>query len=142
MRGTFFRGGLPAWRKQVSRIGSDGTSNERGDYFGALRHWERVSEVRQQSLGAEHPDTLMSVSNLASVYESLGRYGDAERLYLRELPASERVLGAEHPDTLRSAASLAALFGRQGPVSGTPSGYLSACWQRWSGCWGLNIRTH
>ena len=56
---------------------------ERGDYSGAQRLWERVLEVRQQSVGAEHPDTLASVNNLASLYASQGRYGEAEPLYVR-----------------------------------------------------------
>jgi Tetratricopeptide repeat len=53
-----------------------------------------------RSPGPEHPDTLSSVNNLAGLYESTGRYAEAEPLYKRALEARERVLGPEHPDTL------------------------------------------
>ena len=65
-------------------------------------------------LGAEHPDTLSSANNLAGLYESQGRYGEAEPLYVRVLAARERVLGAEHPSTLISVNNLAGLYERQG----------------------------
>jgi hypothetical protein len=65
-------------------------------------------------LGAEHPRTLISVNNLASLYNSQGRYGEAEPLYRRALAARERVLGAEHPRTLISVNNLAFLYKSQG----------------------------
>ena len=49
-----------------------------------------------------------------SLYESQGRYGEAEPLYRRALEARERVLGPEHPDTLTSVNNLAALYQAQG----------------------------
>ncbi|APZ54423.1 Tetratricopeptide repeat-containing protein [Salipiger abyssi] len=65
-------------------------------------------------MGPEHPDTLTSVNNLAVLYRSTGRYGEAEPLYRRALEARERVLGPEHPDTLRSVNNLAALYENTG----------------------------
>ena len=50
-------------------------------------------------LGAEHPDTLGSVNNLAYCLETLGDASAALPLYRRALESSERVLGAEHPTT-------------------------------------------
>ena len=38
-------------------------------------------------LGREHPDTLTSVNNLAALYDTQGRYGEAEPLYKRALEA-------------------------------------------------------
>jgi len=73
----------------------------------AYRYAERV-------LGAEHPDTLVTVNNLALLYKSNGRYGEAEPLSRRALAARERVLGAEHPDTLVSVDNLASLYRAQG----------------------------
>ena len=52
------------------------------------------SRAHEKSLGAEHPGTLRLVNNLAAIYESQGRYGEAEPLYVRTLAASERVQGA------------------------------------------------
>ena len=68
-------------------------------------------------LGREHPDTLLSVNNLAALYHAQGRYSEAEPLYKRALEASERVLGREHPDTLQSVNNLAALYETQGRYS-------------------------
>jgi tetratricopeptide (TPR) repeat protein len=74
----------------------------------------RAMQVREQVLGAEHPDTLASVNNLALLYKSQGRYAEAEPLHQRELAACERVQGSEHPDTLISVNNLAALYESQG----------------------------
>ncbi|MDJ0726919.1 MAG: tetratricopeptide repeat protein [Prochloraceae cyanobacterium] len=41
-----------------------------------------------------------SLNNLANLYESQGRYSDAEPLYLEALAIVERVLGVNHPNTI------------------------------------------
>ena len=64
-------------------------------------------EASERTLGAEHPDTLVSVNELAVCLEAMGLRKDAELLYRRALEASERTLGAEHPHTLVFAQNLA-----------------------------------
>ena len=64
--------------------------------------------------GAEHPDTLNSVNNLASLYKVPGPPSEAEPLFKRALEARERVLGPEHPETLKSVNNLAASIIAQG----------------------------
>jgi len=54
----------------------------------------------EKALGVEHPDTLTSVSNLASVLRYQGIYEAAEEMNRRVLVAREKVLGIEHPSTL------------------------------------------
>ena len=76
--------------------------------------YRRAQEASERVLGPEHPDTLATVNNLASLYRSQGRYGEAEPLYRRALEASERVLGPEHPHTLGSVNNLAVLYRSQG----------------------------
>ena len=66
-----------------------------------------VLEARQRTLGAEHPDTLVSINNLASCLRAMGLLKNAEPLYRRALEAQERTLGAEHPHTLDSVNNLA-----------------------------------
>ena len=66
-----------------------------------------VLEARERTLGAEHPNTLVSVNNLAICLQAMGQLKDAEALYRRALEARERTLGAEHPSTLASINSLA-----------------------------------
>ena len=58
-------------------------------------------------LGAKHPETLISMGNLASTYWNQRRWEEAEELEVQVLETSKRVLGAEHPDTLSSMVNLA-----------------------------------
>jgi tetratricopeptide repeat protein len=55
-------------------------------------------------LGAEHPDTAMSLSNLGRLLRDLGETDKAEPLFLRAvaIAISEKALGPEHPLTQRS----------------------------------------
>ena len=69
--------------------------------------YRRALEARERTLGAEHPNTLLSVNNLALCLQGMGMLKDAEPLYRRALEAQERTLGAEHPHTLLSVNNLA-----------------------------------
>ncbi|MCP4347069.1 MAG: CHAT domain-containing protein, partial [Desulfobacterales bacterium] len=71
-------------------------------------------QLNENVLGKEHPDTLTSMNNLAGLYKSQGRYGEAEPLYKAALQLRENVLGKEHPDTLTSMNNLAGLYSKQG----------------------------
>jgi len=73
---------------------------ETGDAAAALPLYRRALESREQMLGAEHPDTLISVSNLAFCLLTLGDAAAALPLYRRALDSSETVLGAGDPQTL------------------------------------------
>jgi hypothetical protein len=42
-----------------------------------------VLSMVERVLGPEHPDTLVSVNNLAELYRRQGRYTEAEPLYQR-----------------------------------------------------------
>jgi len=68
----------------------------------------------EKMLGKDHPDTLRSVSNLASVLRSQGKYEEAEAMNRRALDGMEKMLGKEHPHTLRSVSNLALLLVDQG----------------------------
>ena len=85
--------------------------------------------------------TLISVGNLALLYQDQGRYGEAEPLLKRALEAKERVLGREHPDTLTSVNNLAVLYRDQGRYArgGTESRSISARSRPMSGCWARSI---
>lgn len=67
-------------------------------------------ETRKTKLGADHPDTLTSIANLALIYSNQGRWGDAEKLEVRVMEMSKTKLGADHPDTLTSMGSLASTY--------------------------------
>ena len=51
-------------------------------------------------LGADHPDTLLAMGNLAATYKHQGRWNEAEELELQLRDAHLILLGAEHPTTL------------------------------------------
>ena len=59
-----------------------------------------VAAARDQALGPEHPDTLLSRYEAAYCLTGLGRTEEAMRLYAYVGQARARVLGADHPDTL------------------------------------------
>jgi len=48
-------------------------------------------------LGADHPTVATSLNNLAVLYESMGRYGEAESLHLRALAILAEDLPENHP---------------------------------------------
>jgi tetratricopeptide (TPR) repeat protein len=69
---------------------------------------------KQARLGMEHPLTLAAANALAAMYKGLGRYKDAEFLYLRSLGACERTLGLKHSLTIGTLKGLAALYEAEG----------------------------
>jgi len=70
-------------------------------------------EARKEKLGADHPDTLTSMANLASTYRNQGRWQEAENLVVHVMEATKEKLGADHPDTLSSMANLAFTYREQ-----------------------------
>ena len=74
----------------------------------------QVIETRKKVSGAEHPDTLASMNNLALTYRSQGRWKEAEQLFMQVMETTKRVLGAEHSDTLTSMSNLAYTWKSQG----------------------------
>jgi len=60
----------------------------------------QVVETGLRMLGAEHPDTLTSMGNLALTFSKQGRLKEAEELEVQLMEMRKRVLDAEHTDTL------------------------------------------
>jgi tetratricopeptide (TPR) repeat protein len=67
-------------------------------------------------LGADHPTTLTSRSNLAAAYARAGRLAEAVEMHQQTLADRERVLGPDHPTTLTSCHNLAAAYARSGQL--------------------------
>ncbi len=63
-------------------------------------------ETQCRVLGDEHPQTVMSLNNLALTVHSQGDLQGARVLAERAFALSRRRLGEEHPDTLVSAWNL------------------------------------
>ncbi|KAF2819853.1 kinesin light chain [Ophiobolus disseminans] len=99
-----------------------------GQYNGAEELQVQVLQTMKRVLSDEHPDTLTSMSNLASMYwnqgrwkeaeelgvQSQGRWKEAEELGVQVLQTMKRVLGDEHPSTLISMDNLASTYWNQG----------------------------
>lgn len=61
-------------------------------------------------MGADHPSVASSLSDLAALYSSQGKYEQAQPLYKRALQIREQKLGPEHPNTAISLNNLASLY--------------------------------
>ena len=80
--------------------------------------------VQRRVLGAEHPDTISSMGNLAAIYEKQGSYAEAEPIAASVLAVKRRTLGSDHPSTLTSVNNLAVLYRRLARSQGGGGVYL------------------
>ncbi|MGB8856872.1 MAG: tetratricopeptide repeat protein [Burkholderiales bacterium] len=81
-----------------------------GHYQEALPFFVKGLDIREKSLGPEHPNVATSINNLAALYDAQGDYAKAEPLHQRALTIREMALGPEHPDVAASLINLAALY--------------------------------
>ena len=70
---------------------------------------KRALGIREKALGPEHRDVASSLNNLAGLYRTQGRNGEADPLLRRALGILEKALGPEHPDVALSLNNLAGL---------------------------------
>ena len=70
--------------------------------------------MRKKVLGAEHPDTLAVMGNLANAYLSQGRWNKAEQLNVQIMEMRKKLLGAEHPHMLMIIGNLVLTYQNQG----------------------------
>ena len=66
----------------------------------------QVMETRKRVLGAEHPDTLTRMNNLAHTFHLQGRNKEAIQLMEGVVKSSEATIGPNHPITLEASRSL------------------------------------
>ena len=92
--------------------------NHPGDLDEALRIREQLLEIREATLGSEHPDTLKAMVGLATTLLALLRLGEARQLEEKVLEIRIRNLGSEHPDTLSSMNNLAVTLKLLGDLDG------------------------
>lgn len=92
--------------------------------FKRLREW--VTDVTKAELeketNAHRREALMS--NLAGIYDSLGKYDKAEALLVECLALRRGSHGENHPSTLQSMNNLAGLFNRQGRYDQSENMYV------------------
>jgi serine/threonine protein phosphatase PrpC len=86
-------------------------------YSEAEPRFRRVLAIRQEVLGAKHPDTAASLHELANCCMSQGKYSEAEPLFVQAKDIRQEVLGAKHSDTAASLHELANYCMSQGKYS-------------------------
>ncbi len=116
----------PAARAQAGHADLD-RANALGaeviDLYQAGRYTEAVDiaaaalALFRQHLGDTHPDVLVSLNNLAVLYQALGRYDEAEPLLQEALTIRQTLLEPTDPELATSLNNLAALYQSQGRQS-------------------------
>jgi tetratricopeptide (TPR) repeat protein len=71
-------------------------------------------------------DLATSLNNLASLYESQGKYSEAELLYLDALETGKRLFTSDHPNVATILNNLAFLYKNQGKYSEAEPLYVDA----------------
>jgi tetratricopeptide (TPR) repeat protein len=75
---------------------------------------QRALVIREHVLGSDHPDTALSLNNLALLYHNQGKYEQAEPLYQRALTIDEKAYGSDHSEVATDLNNLALLYASQG----------------------------
>ena len=86
---------------------------ENGDWKNAEQLEVQVMDIRKKVVGAEHPNTLTTMSDLANTYLAQGGWNKAEQLEVQVMDIRKKVLGTEYPDTLTIMSSLAMTYRNQ-----------------------------
>ena len=58
----------------------------------------------------DHPQVAAPLNGVALVYQSQGKYAEAEPLFKRALAIYEKALGPEHPDVATTCQNMAELY--------------------------------
>ena len=102
------------WLDEAEANGSLGTGER--EWFIAMRQEiEEISDISDDgsTLG---DDVAQNLNNQAHLYESQGRYTEAESLYQQALELHRRLLGEEHPHLTSSLNNLAGVIAQQGDI--------------------------
>jgi hypothetical protein len=94
------------------------------------RDHHRCGSVRRRVQGEEHPETLLSTANLATILAHQAKFSEAEEMLQATLEAYRRVLGDAHPRTLGAAQSLenvrSSMYARRAADQDSPQGCSAA----------------
>ncbi|CAH0054750.1 unnamed protein product [Clonostachys solani] len=97
--------------------------NNFGGYLQGIGRWDEAEKayqdaaiIRRRILGEEHPDTLTTLADLASVYLDQGKLQEADELAYAVNKSRAKVLGETHADTLMSRDNRARILRMQGRI--------------------------
>jgi tetratricopeptide (TPR) repeat protein len=88
------------------------------DYAQARPLYKRVLDIREKTLGPDHPHTAESLNNLGVLLQAQGDLTAARPLFERALSIKENVFGRDHPNTAESLNNLAGLLRALGNITG------------------------
>jgi LAS superfamily LD-carboxypeptidase LdcB len=97
----------------MTKLGAYFAMNEEGLYAAAGLLSSALS-IRNEILGADHPDSVQIALMLGPVYQRMGRLDDAEKLYLDAFHAQEKAKGANSPELSLYIKLLAGIYEAQG----------------------------
>lgn len=87
--------------------------SKQGNFAEAARLQSQNIDALVRVLGPEHPDTVAAMINVATQYEHIGKYAEAEEVLLRTV-GIWRKLAPEHPNALSATNNLGNLYRVQG----------------------------
>ncbi len=86
------------------------TLEEKGDYAGARKAYERELANDEKALGPNHPNAATDLSYLGAVLRAGGEFVRAKHMLERALSIDEKALGPDHPDTVMDRRNLELLL--------------------------------
>ena len=100
----------PSPGSQRARVNLLGALWGKGRYAEAEPLFKRALQIREQTLGPDHPHVASSLNDLAISYLSRGQYAQAEPLFKRALEIWEQTLGPDHHHVASGLKNLAGLY--------------------------------
>ena len=88
-----------------------------GLYDQAEPHLRRALDIRRERLGEEHPDTLVSITDLALLINDRGDGIKAAEMMAAAHATQRRIAGADNRDTLRTGSALGWVLRDQGKTA-------------------------
>ena len=85
-----------------------------GEYDRGVVIARKALEAAEKNDGPDHPNVVLSLNLLGSLYVSKGQYAQAEPLFKRALAIAEKTLGPDHPLVAMNLNNLAGLYDDQG----------------------------
>ncbi len=85
-----------------------------GQFAEAEKIYKDVLNIQVRTLGRDHPDTALSLYDLAEIYQAQKRYGDAISFYRQALDTNRKSLGPSHPYTFDTLYSLTCVLNLNG----------------------------
>ena len=91
-----------------------GVLREQGNALLSVMHLDHCLTIQRENLGPDHPDTVLTMGNLANSYSDLGQHQQALKLNEQVLKKQREILGPDHPHTVLTMGNLAYSYSHLG----------------------------